>query len=408
MQRNTGEVAKRRLDVAIRRARASVDASVRGPYERLLEAVWSGSDLLSRRSRAGPEVNVALVAFALRAADFRRDPGDFVARGRSAHEVLASLAEHLFADYAMPPFMTSAWLEGDVGERRPSHEWYVRLGRGESLRRLGIPMKITRAMAHVFPTAPRHLTVNEALRWAEARSLGGEDALVTAIVASRLGRVLDHEDFHRTLVEFFVRTATAPEHVGPIVDYVRGAKLDWREGFLEDGTLGLVPPPEPGLDLRGRTTASLLRAVERWHLEIGRCPLRDTTWPSTGYEELRITETVPRTSDDHETSSQTELRIYTITEVLSSYELSREGREMRHCVASYFGECLAGRASIWSLRVQSKEGTRRLLTIEVDPRSRTIRQMRRKCNALAGEKERAFVAAWATKARLALPERRAL
>ena len=418
MERTMGEVAKRRLDESIRLARGTIEGHALASYERLLAAVWSRSDLLSRRYRCGPAVNVALVALAMKSACFLRDPESFVPSGASPHEVLASLAEHLLADFPMPKPMTSAWVEGELGESLPSHEWYVRLGRGESVRRIGIPLALTRAMAHLFTQAPRHLTVIEALRWAEVTALGGTDALVAAVLASRLGRSLEHGELFRPLLELFVRLEVDPEHVGPIVDYVRAIKLEWREGFLDDGSFGLLPPPEPDFDLRGRTLASLLRRVDAWHVTVGRAPLTDTTWRPSRYAPFRLEEIVPKPRRDpgeHEREGELDdgeahhdLRIFTITEVLSSFELAREGREMRHCVATYIGECIAGRASIWSLRVESKDGTRRLLTIEIDPRAGRMRQARRKCNARAGEKERALLAKWAAREGVVIPERAVL
>ncbi len=416
MERTMGEVAKRRLDESIRLARGTIEGHALASYERLLAAVWSRSDLLSRRYRCGPAVNVALVALAMKSACFLRDPESFVPSGASPHEVLASLAEHLLADFPMPKPMTSAWVEGELGESLPSHEWYVRLGRGESVRRIGIPLTLTRAMAHLFTQAPRHLTVIEALRWAEVTALGGTDALVAAVLASRLGRSLEHGELLRPLLELFVRLEVDPEHVGPIVDYVRAIKLEWREGFRDDGSFGPLPPPEPELDLRGRTLASLLRRVDAWHLALGRAPLADTTWRPSRYAPLRVEERRPLPRrDEHDNAHargddepRHELRIFTITEVLSSYELAREGREMRHCVATYVGECVAGRASIWSLRMESKEGMRRLLTIEIDPRAGRMRQARRKCNARAGEKERALVTEWAAREGVVIPARAVL
>lgn len=412
MERKDGEVAKRRLDESIRAARATIEGRALESYERLLASVWARSSLLSRRYRCGAQVNVALAAFALQSAHFVRDPERFVPSGSSPHEELGSLAEHLFADYPVPKAMTSAWLEGEIGEVRPSHEWYVRMARGESIRRVGIPLGLTRAMAHLFTQAPCHLTVIEALRWAEVRALGGSDALVAAVLATRLGRSLEHGDAYRDLLELFVRLEVDPEHVGPIVDYVSAVKLEWREGFRDDGELGPLPPPEPDFDLRGRTLASLLRRVDAWHLSVGRAPVADKTWLPTRYGAFRLEEPFTRRAhgDERDSGRDTvdETRIFTITEVLSSHELVREGREMRHCVATYLAECLAGRASIWSLRVESKEGTRRLLTIEIDPRTGRMRQARRKCNAPAGEKERSLVKTWAAREGVSVPERAVL
>ena len=62
---------------------------------------------------------------------------------------------------------------------------------------------------------------------------------------------------------------------------------------------------------------------------------------------------------------------------------------MRHCVAAYLSRCLSGQSTIWSLRrrVVHPEGAslpRSMLTIELDPRSATIVQVRGFANQRAG------------------------
>lgn len=405
MHRTTGEGAKRRLDTSIRLARATVRAEDLDAYDRLLAAAWTRSDLLSRRYRAGPEINVALVAFARFAGDFVRSPESFVQGSASPRAALAELAAHLFARYPMPPPMTSAWLEGELGEERPEHLWYVRLGRGESLRALDLPIATTRRAAHLFGSAPAHLGVFPALRWAEVRALGATEELAAAVIASRLGRVADREDVHRPLLELLVRENAAPEHVGPIVDFVRGTKIEERDGFRPDGTYGRLPPPWPDLAIRGRTVASLLRLADAWHVELGRAVVRSTSWAPSSIRPLRVEETIVHPSREPDEPARRETRIFTIEEIVTSHDLVREGRDMRHCVGSYVGECLAGRTTIWSLRVASSSApapARRLVTLEVDPKTRVLRQARRRLNARPGETERALVARWAERERITI------
>ncbi len=76
---------------------------------------------------------------------------------------------------------------------------------------------------------------------------------------------------------------------------------------------------------------------------------------------------------------------------------------MRHCVASYAGECIQGKASIWSLRATTRQGQKRLLTIELDLRARTVRQARRLANRPAGPRDKEILAVWAQRERLTLP-----
>jgi len=46
------------------------------------------------------------------------------------------------------------------------------------------------------------------------------------------------------------------------------------------------------------------------------------------------------------------MRVWTITELLTSRALSLEGQAMRHCVATYADRCARRQTSIWSVQVE--------------------------------------------------------
>ena len=71
-----------------------------------------------------------------------------------------------------------------------------------------------------------------------------------------------------------------------------------------------------------------------------------------------------------------------------------ESRAMRHCVSSYAAKCIAGHASIWSLRRCTRDRIDRLLTIEVDKQGRAV-QVRGLANRLAHADERNVLERWA-------------
>jgi hypothetical protein len=312
----------------------------------------------------------------------------------------AALAEHLLARFPMPRFMASVWLAGPSDGRTAQQVWYKRLGRGESIRALGLPLRLTRAMAHRFLNAPAHFSVTEALRWAQVLGLCGRPQLATAVAASRLGRELGNEAFWETVVRFFIST---PEldlaQVGPIVDYLHHQRFEGITGIAASGEYGPLPPPQPAFSMKGRTAASLLRLVAAWHQERGRAPAAGVTWQRSDIEEHAWLErVVVRKNDEvrHET------RAWSIRELCSADALRAEGSAMHHCVAMYVYKCTSKRSTIWSMQVETRQGRRRVLTIEVDTARRRIVQARRKRNAMPTEAERANLSGWAARAGLAL------
>lgn len=77
---------------------------------------------------------------------------------------------------------------------------------------------------------------------------------------------------------------------------------------------------------------------------------------------------------------------WTVSELLSTRELSQEGRAMHHCVGFYAGNCRSGRISVWSMQVQDEEGAEhRVMTIAISGTKR-ITQARGKFNALPSGK----------------------
>ena len=89
------------------------------------------------------------------------------------------------------------------------------------------------------------------------------------------------------------------------------------------------------------------------------------------------------------------MKVWRIRELLSSSELIAEGRAMRHCVASYSRSCYNGICSIWTVDVETEEGTEKLLTVEVATASNLIRQVRGKRNRRPTEKEKEILQRWA-------------
>jgi PcfJ-like protein len=89
------------------------------------------------------------------------------------------------------------------------------------------------------------------------------------------------------------------------------------------------------------------------------------------------------------------MRVWTITEILTSRALFLEGQAMRHCVATYKEHCVRRQVSIWSMQVETQRGRQRALTIEVDIPKRAICQVRGKCNRWPSANERAIVERWA-------------
>ncbi len=364
----------------------------RRAFESLLHLVRIQTNLL-RPTGAGDrsalalrtEIVRGLLALASHRDDWLRPAGDWRPTGDGPLPQFASMAQHLLAGYPVPAFMVSAWFRGCDAEATRRQGWYKHLGLGRNIRTADIPLAFTRRMAHEFAMAPDHYSVDMALRWGQVRGLGGSKELARAIAATRLGRSFDHEDFWRTVVHFFVNhPELGLEHVNPIVDYLHNQRFVSQEDTVEEGDFS-TDPPQPNLSMKGRTPRSILRQIGEWHVRLRqRKKVPELRWARSPIGEFRLP------------TDEAGARCWTIRELLSGGELYREGAAMRHCVATYRRPCWRRETTIWSMRFENAGRRYRVLTIEVDPTTRTIRQARRRSNALPNAKLRGVLEQWAT------------
>jgi hypothetical protein len=384
--------AKRQLDDSIHAGRSLAgrfDGALPA-YGRLLWQVQTRTNLLHPSDRARDSrnrLNAGLLALALHNADWLRPVETWFPARQNAWPLFTSLAHHLLARFPVPAFMTTVWFDLPPGEILPQHRWYKHLGLGQNIRTASLPLRLTKAMAHQFSQAPHHYTAVAALRWAQVRGLGGDEALARTVLGTRLGKVLENEDFWESLLLFFINHPSLDlAQVGPVVDFLQHQKFEWKEGVSQEGVFGKLPPPRPDYTMKGRTVASILRQVEEWHKELGQDTHQPSlSWRHSPFKDFQLIEGSEALGN---------MRVWTITELLTSRALFLEGQAMKHCVATYAERCARRQTSIWSMQVENQRGRHRVLTIEVDLSKRTVCQVRRKCNRLPQAEERQVMERW--------------
>jgi hypothetical protein len=298
---------------------------------------------------------------------------------RDPRRQFASLARHLLTRYALPDFMDAAWFRGRGADAQRQQSWFVHLGLGGNIRAAeGLPLRLTKRMAHCFTEAPSHLTIEAALRWAQIVGQGGQPELVEAILDTPLGAGFEHESFWATVIAWWVKHPELDaDMVAPVYDYIQYRKFEPREIAEPGGEFRVEQPPEPNFSMKSRSVPKLMEAIDAWHIQLSREARSAAVegWPKTGIPEFEHVDEDPETGNE---------RHWRIAELRTHKELLTEGREMRHCVSSYARRCRAGKDSIWSLQVSDGVvDNRRLMTIALDPRRRLITQVRGRLNLTA-------------------------
>jgi len=376
-----------RLTCWITECAQQLDSKGRDAFRMLLLAMEERSaSTLHERKHIG-----AMSRLARFSSRWVRTPAGYSARSYNADRQFGELARFLLARWPVPKFFDDAWSERSTDTHR---EWFIHVGSGGNLRTAAdLPFPLTKMMSHHALLAPDGTPIMSALRWGQVRALGGSERLARAFTNSLLRDAQDNEPFWLSVVQFFVANPMLdPNQVGPIVDWIRNQRFVAEPRRIVNGIVCGGGIPQPSLSMKGRTVESILRQVERWHRDLNRATIDNSTvWPTCGipgYERIEGIE-----------GSQTIVRI---DEIVTSADLQQEGRAMRHCVASYARTCARGASAIYSLKRDDGTGYDRRLTIQLDVLSKRIIQARGRFNALPLPLDERYLRNWATAAGLTI------
>ena len=299
----------------------------------------------------------------------------------------SSLIRHLLAKYDVPIFMNIAWLSG-----KAKHQgWFIHMAEGKNIRKArGLPVELTKKMAHHFLKAPSGYTIEAALRRAQVLALGGHRDLVNAINETRLSSNFKENAFWLSVIQFFINNPMLDvAQVNPIIDYIWNQKYENRVEFIERGVAREIGPAQPNFCMAGRTVRTLLRQVDRWHQQLGRESRGgDLQWKKAEIRDFNFAEGNAKRSN---------MKVWTIRELLSSKELIAEGRAQNHCVASYAYSCYRGRTAIFTMNMRDHDAITKMITIEINLQTRQICQVRGKRNRLPTNKEMDVLKRWTEK-----------
>ena len=280
-------------------------------------------------------------------------------------EQLKELTFYLFCQYKVPDFLYKSFYEKS---NMRFIKWFIHIGTGGRAKDLkDIPFEFTQKMGHYFLQAPSKLSVAEALRWAQVKGMNGDDKLADRIAYSWISaKGNEHEAFWESFLRILVNGGMFNHNkITELIDYTRETK---RQNI--------------NYNLKGRTLQSLLRQSDEWHK---RAILTRgiQLWNSSGINEYKVekkTETIA------------------FEELTGSKLLSEEGRNMKHCVATYAQLCVSGKTAIFSLRKYSIGLLiETLATIEVSLPTRRIVQAKAKMNKKVSDEARKYIDVWAGK-----------
>ena len=358
---------------------------------------------LVRRARPTPDFGKAIEEAELGfSGEVVRDPRAWhpQMKTRDAARLRLAAARHLFALYPVPAMLERVWID-DAGleaeEVRLRKRWYVAAARGASLYKAGANQWLTRKEVHAFLDPPAGLGFAEAFWHAIARSYVDAPGPAICVARSKIARAPRAEmSFWREVARFFCTNPAPVETIDDLCDYLAECRRR-----------------DPSYSVEGRTPSSLNRRMHEWHRDVaaierieairrraaGRgaraaaASAVDRAWIGSP---LADWEWAPSVKDAKAKGER-----FVVRQLKQAEDLVMESRAMRHCVSTYAGKCIAGHASIWSLRRCTKGSIDRLLTIEVDQQRRAV-QVRGFANRLAHADECNVLERWAKARGIAL------
>ncbi|MFO1218084.1 MAG: PcfJ domain-containing protein [Burkholderiaceae bacterium] len=316
---------------------------------------------------------------------------------RDAARLRLAAARHLFALYPVAATLERIWID-DAGlgaeEVRLRRHWYVVAARGGSLYKAGASAWLTRREVHAFLNPPSGLSFSEAFWHAIAGSYATDAGLAIRIARSKIAHApRDENSFWREVARFFCANPAPVEVIDDLCDYLVECRRRDRN-----------------YSLHGRTLAALNRRMHEWHRDIAaierieairhrgtargaQTRAADAAWLGSPLSDWEWT------PSDEEAKAKGER--FVVRQLKRAEDLVMESRAMRHCVSTYAAKCIAGRASIWSLRRCTKDRIDRLLTIEVDQQGQAV-QVRGLANRIARADERTVLERWARARRITI------
>lgn len=320
----------------------------------------------------------ALVRLADLSGFWLRSVEDWSPCAEGAGGEFSELVRYLLACYPVPRFMDSVF-SGQYREVRP--EWFHHVGTGLNLRTAaGLPVRLTCRMAHHVMEAPDALDFVRAVRRGQVLGLGGDEDLGLIVGDTVLGRRLgtpQDEEWWAGVLQWCIHREVGPDHYPGLFRFLDARRRE-----------------DPSFSLKGRTLRTLFGLVQGWQRRLDRKnrearrqeappkPAASPTFKPSGYRggTWWLGGRYP----------------WSIHEILNVQALAAEGRELRHCVATYEGWIREGRTSIWSLRTLGPGGLpSRAVTIEVNRHTRSVVQARGAGNRPPTAEERQILTRWA-------------
>jgi hypothetical protein len=289
---------------------------------------------------------------------------------------ITSLVNHLFVYFPIPEFLYAEWFRKPECTRLKWLCWFILIGQGGSLYRAApnFNWKISKKFQHYLNESPNDLTPTVACIYALIRGQGGTKVEIRRIMDNP-GYIIDPTKIssQEHYIIFWLDTIKwLIKYRDSITDEEAQLILNWALHHYTESERHRTKP----FSWKGRKLRNTIEySIEYDRQLIQKSPYLSLQWNSHDLDWEMI---------DKNTNK------WSIEELTSGYDLAVEGKEMVHCVSTYAPNCASGHSAIFSL---CKEGIRKV-TIETNPNSNKIVQLRGRHNKYPERDEKSIIDKW--------------
>jgi len=236
------------------------------------------------------------------------------------------------------------------------------------------PWPLSKKGAHIFhselPTGIDNF--HEGITYAFLCQCGFEEEEVLL-----LGNMLIRSNYYCRILQVEIQVTHDPAYVHQVAGFFKKYRnqMGESERAFYMSALMLLKSEDPSFSPKGRNLGTIEAMVKKY---------------TSGFEKITWQGLdIPDWETEHEGVA------YKIVQLKNNWELNLEGEMMGHCVGGYSHQCAYGSTSIWSLRKVLQNGKeKRLVTIEVEKRSRSIRQAQGRCNSNPNDLCKVLIRQW--------------
>jgi hypothetical protein len=270
---------------------------------------------------------------------------------------LRSFVKHLFFKYRVHDMFTEVLVRHseDLDFLR-LRKWAIMLGHGMSIKN-EVKGIFTAKELHFFLNGPHRTDISYNAWYAKCVACGFSPSLMNEFIKHMVSFSFSSDstnvEYWCKIIQFFSRYLESldAETLGELLDYL---------AFMQNERF----------KIEGRTLASLIRLSNEWHA--GR-RIDNDKYVNNRWEPMNI--------PNWKYYDKPQKLHWTVQQLITGKELAYETKIQKHCVWSYASNCVSGRSRIFTLHSIDELGDeRKHLTIEVDPMSRLVRQVRGKLN----------------------------